>query len=330
MARIRTGKERRDIIIVTAITILLPLFSMYISLSERLFDFSTEHELLGITEYLINFCFLYLSGLLYLTYHRWLKAEKKGKELENIIASINPDVLIVVDQHRKIIVCNDTIKRMFGYNVDEAIQQTTDLLYFDRRSYPEDNKHEIYEALEREGFHVGLATGKKKNGETFPLEIITGNLSEEQGAVLLLRDITIRKEAEEALQESERGYRELSLKLQAAYLWMSQKKDQIEARKYSESIIFLTADDGRICGFTERAVGITKKSHSDIQGCNIQDILVSQEGHAFRDLINKVKPTMSHLTTLRLKNQLEDGPVYEAKLTCMIVEGKKLFYIGLY
>jgi GAF domain-containing protein len=140
----------------------------------------------------------------------------------------------------------------------------------------------------------------------------------------------MRKHEEEALRNSEKGYHELSIKLQDAYLWMSQKKDKIEARKYSESIIFLTEDDGRICGFTEEAAGMTKKSHSDIQGCNIQDILVFQEGQKFMDLINKVRPRMSHLTTLKFKNQMEDGPVYEAKLTRVVVESKRLFYIVLY
>jgi two-component system, cell cycle sensor histidine kinase and response regulator CckA len=238
MAEPHTGKERRDIIIVTTITLLFPLFSMYIRLSERLYDFSTDYKLLGITEYLINFCFLYLLGLLYLTYRNWLKTEKKRKELKNIIDSINPDVLIVVDQQRKVVVCNNTIQRMFGYHADEAIQQTTDLLYFDRRSYPEEKKHEIYESLEKEGFHIGLATGKKKSGETFPLEIITGSLSGEQGAVLLLRDITTRKEAENALlqvrNELEIRVRERTEELTLQSIMLS---DEIAERKQSEEAL---------------------------------------------------------------------------------------------
>lgn len=238
MAEPYPGKERRDIIIVTAITLFLPLFSMYIHLSERLYDFSIDNEMLGITEYLLNFCFLYLSGLLYLSYRRWLKSEKKRKELENIIASINPDVLIVVDQRRKIIVCNNTIQRMFGYNVDEAIQQTTDLLYCDRRSYPESNKREICDILEKEGFHIGLATGKKKSGETFPLEIITGSLSGEQGAVLLLRDITRRKEAEDALinarNKLEMRVRERTEKLTLQSLMLSE--EIIERKRKEEEL----------------------------------------------------------------------------------------------
>ena len=140
----------------------------------------------------------------------------------------------------------------------------------------------------------------------------------------------MRRQAEEGLRESEKEYRDLSIKFRDAYLWMSQKKDQMEARKYNESMIFMTEDDGRICGFTDKAVGIAKKNRSDIQGSSIEDILVFQEGQAFEDLIRNVRPGMSHLTTLRFKNQPEDEPVYEAKLMRVVVEGKRLLNIIIY
>jgi len=55
--------------------------------------------------------------------------------------------------------------------------------------------------LEKEGFHVELATGRRKDESPIPLEIITWNLtSAEGGAVQLLRDITERKTMEDKLQ----------------------------------------------------------------------------------------------------------------------------------
>jgi hypothetical protein len=139
-----------------------------------------------------------------------------------------------------------------------------------------------------------------------------------------------RKLAEKNLKQLNRQIEVTNQKLQDAYLWMREKKDHLEARKYKESIIFLTADDGRLCGFTEHAREITKKSCADLQDGYIQDFLVSSEGQEFKDLIRQVRPRMSHLATFRLKDRPEDGPVYEAKLTHMVIEGKRLFYIVLY
>ncbi|MCX5826027.1 MAG: PAS domain S-box protein [Deltaproteobacteria bacterium] len=225
---------------------------------------------------------------------------------------------------------NETFGSITGYDRTDVLgRKTTDLHIWEH----DKDRATVIDALSRKGGVHGMEMSfRKKNGEgitgLFSAEIIT--IDGEKNVLSSIGDITDRKQAEEALRKSEKGYRELSIKLQDAYLWMSQKKDKIEARKYIESIIFLTADDGRICGFTEEAVGITKKSHSDLQGCNIQDILIFQEGQTFMDLIHKARPRMSHLTTLRIKNQMEEGPVYEAKLTRIIVESKRLFYIVLY
>jgi hypothetical protein len=65
------------------------------------------------------------------------------------------------------------------------------------------NITDFAKSLKKEGFHIGLATGKKKNGVNIPLEIITGTLSG-GGAVLLIRDITERKKMEYQLIKSEK------------------------------------------------------------------------------------------------------------------------------
>jgi PAS domain S-box-containing protein len=79
------------------------------------------------------------------------------------------------------------------------------MLYHDRRVDP-DNPNEIRDILEKEGYHVGFAKGKKLDGDEIPLEIVTGNIPGKQGAVLLIRDITKRKLIQDKLDESEERY----------------------------------------------------------------------------------------------------------------------------
>ena len=195
-------KKNRDLLylsIVLILAITLSIFSVSIRFMEKLYSFFEIYTSLSIVDFLINFDFLYLSGLILLLYRRWRKAAIKQEELENVINSITPYVLIVADQERNIIMCSSSLKRMYGYEVNEVINQKTDLLYSDMLSNPEHN-NEILDILGKEDFYAGLAEGKKKDGKTIPLEIITGNLRSRGGSVSLLKDITQRKQIEDELR----------------------------------------------------------------------------------------------------------------------------------
>ena len=190
--------------IVLILTFIFIIFYIAVHSFDWLYSFFDAYTSLPFIRYLDNFIFLYLVILLLITYRRWRKATKKQAELEGVLSSISPDVLIVVDPERNIIMCNPSVERMFGYRLDEVIKQKTDFLYSragdSSKSYPK-----IYRILEKDGFHIGYGTGVKKNDETIPLEIITGNLSGQVGAVLLIRDITERKHAEEEIRKLNEG-----------------------------------------------------------------------------------------------------------------------------
>ena len=210
------NKEWFNLSLVAIITILLALFSLSIDFIDSIYEYLSVYSSFPLSELFTRVLFIWLMVTLWATYKRWRKAIIKQRELENIITSINAEVLLVVDREWNIIMCNASVKRMFGYEVDELINKKPNLLYFGRQS-KQLQEYEIDYALENIGFHIGLDTGKKKNGDTFPLEIVTGNRSDNNGAVLLLRDITERKRAEEALQRSheelERQVKERTAKL---------------------------------------------------------------------------------------------------------------------
>lgn len=161
-----------------------------------------------IVEYGTEFIFLYLTGLLLITYRRWRRAYRRERDLETVISSISPDTLMVVDRDRTIRMCNPSVKRMFGFEEREVLGRTTDVLYSDRRAYPS-QYHEIYDILEKEGFHVGVASGRRKDGRDLPLEIISSEMREDGGAVLLLRDISTRVQAEEEMRKTRQRYADI-------------------------------------------------------------------------------------------------------------------------
>lgn len=192
--------------VVLAVSLLMAfvvaLVGVVINFNERIALFFQPHAKTTLVQFVINFLVLWVIVLLVYSYVRWRRAAIKNGELEDIIESISPDVLLVVDRNRNILTTSMSVMRMFGHQPDEVLGRKTDLIYFDRRNSPGD-KHEIYNALEQDGFHVGWATGKRKDGRTFPLEIISGILKRHGGSVLLLRDITERKNAEALLLERE-------------------------------------------------------------------------------------------------------------------------------
>lgn len=200
----RKRKEFRNIWIVTFLALLLAAVSVSMRLSESVFRSVAALLPRPVVDYALEFLFLYLLGLLLVTYGRWRKAYRHERELENILSAISPDTLLVINQERKIVMCNPSLQRMFGYTPEEILGRTTDLLYSDRRSSTH-RYHEIYDEIEQAGYHFGQAAGRRQNGKAIPLEIISAELSG-GGVVILLRDISDRVRAEEALRESQQRY----------------------------------------------------------------------------------------------------------------------------
>ena len=182
------------------IVVILLILSISTSLLDGFYSFFETYTSLPIAEFLINIVLLSLASFLWLSYRRWREATKKQAELQDIIDSIIPDTLIVINPDRTIKICNSSVKKMFGYQVDEVINQKTSLLYFDRRSNPS-QKNEIYDKLEMIGFHKGLARGKKKSGDIIHLEIITAKLIGCEGVVSLLKDISKRIKIEQEVMQ---------------------------------------------------------------------------------------------------------------------------------
>lgn len=196
----RNKRAMVDLCIALAIALSLAVLNLAMTFSNALQEYFTVTREVQVTDFLINVLFVWLMVLLVTAFVRWRTASATRSELETIISSISPDVLLVVTPNRDIEMCNASVERMFGYRPDEVAGSKSELLYFDRRGR-RDRPREIYEALERDGFHIGEAQGKRRNGATFPLEIIAGEISGRSGAVLLLRDITERKQAAERREQ---------------------------------------------------------------------------------------------------------------------------------
>ena len=156
-----------------------------------------------------------------------------------------PDAIVTVDADGRIERANDQAESMFGYTREELIGQRIEMLMPARFQMQHTQHRTDYMLQPRmRAMGVGLELyGRRKNGAEFPVDIMLSPVQTEQGrsVIAVVRDITERKQAEEALQGSRE---ELELRVQERTAELRQINEQLETeiadRKSAERVLFQT------------------------------------------------------------------------------------------
>jgi sigma-B regulation protein RsbU (phosphoserine phosphatase) len=133
--------------------------------------------------------------------------EQSERRFRNLFTSIR-DVIFVADLERTIIDANQpALREIFGYELDEVTGKNSRFLYADDDGYNLSGREIYNQKGYVEGKIIEVAL-RKKSGETFSGEIFALKLLDEQGNptgnIGVMRDISARKSAEQALRESEK------------------------------------------------------------------------------------------------------------------------------
>jgi C4-dicarboxylate-specific signal transduction histidine kinase len=124
-----------------------------------------------------------------------------------------------------------------------VVNQHLGFLYSENGPEPE-KLDEITPKLKDDSFAVNFGTGKSKDGVSIPLEVARYNRINDGGAVLLLRDITERRQVEEKLEDY-RCHLEDLVKQRTAALERANQELQREVREREQTA---TTFAGAKCG----------------------------------------------------------------------------------
>jgi PAS domain S-box-containing protein len=124
-----------------------------------------------------------------------------------------PDAILIVDRTGQISFVNSHAERMFGYAPHELLGQPVEILVPEAaRPAHVTHRFEFGRTPRTREMGSGLELkGRRKDGTTFPVEISLSPLEEPEGqfVVSAIRDVTERRQIQEALRLSEERFRRL-------------------------------------------------------------------------------------------------------------------------
>ncbi len=199
-------------------------------------------------------------------------------KLQAVITSVG-DGLCALDQDGGLLFINPTGERLLGWKEAElAGQSVLDLVEIWDKDGPTSalDKALLYEMLGLgQAYRNDDRHFKRKDGTTFPVSYVVNPIvkdGEFSGAVLVFRDITEQKQAQEALQESEEKFRTISVSAQDAIIMMD--------------------SEGCISFWNKAAEKMFGHSHSEALGQELHEFIVPRHYHeAYEKGLTKYKTT---------------------------------------
>jgi PAS domain S-box-containing protein len=129
---------------------------------------------------------------------------RKTAELDYILTAL-PDALVYADTKRRIMKVNPAFTKMFGYQPEEVLGQPTRIIYKHPEEFEEQGRRR-YNPQARNLLEPYEIEYVRKDGSSFVSETVGTPVRDDQDHVVgllgLVRDVTERKQAEEALRAS--------------------------------------------------------------------------------------------------------------------------------
>ncbi|MCX6013822.1 MAG: PAS domain S-box protein [Chloroflexi bacterium] len=142
------------------------------------------------------------------------ESKKVAEQVVTLTTAINNSIdgVVIAEHSRGITYVNNSFAKMHGYTPEEMIGKIKLRELFSENSI--ESFHKIREEMTKTGTAITEAEHKRKDGSYFPVftssTIVKDENNNTLATVMVVRDITKRKKAEETLAISEKHYRDLA------------------------------------------------------------------------------------------------------------------------
>jgi formate hydrogenlyase transcriptional activator len=187
------------------------------------------------------------------------EALRDSEQQLRALFEFSPDAIIASDQEGRIMQANAQVEKFFGYTRAELLGQSIDVLVPERfrRTHPAHRKEYSDRARVR-SMGAGLELyGRRKDGSEFPVDIMLGPIETEVGRIVLsvIRDLTEKREVEEALRRSERERQYLEEELNTEYKFEDIIGESVGLKRVLKHVETVAATDVTVLVLGETGTG---------------------------------------------------------------------------
>ena len=154
--------------------------------------------------------------------------------------------------------------------------------------------------------------------------IITQFLLNEQKAVT-----NSLQQAHDELEQANEKLGYVNTKLELAYAWMRDNRDEIRQQMYEEDIGFLVDQDGKIEGVTERTLVVMKKSRDAFMGTYLTQLMPENVCEEYGRELKLAWKGITHQLKSRIIMPGGEAKEFGMKFTRLSLSGKRLLLVIL-
>lgn len=208
--------------------------------------------------------------------------------LEKTFSSLNEVVLVVDPDTRTILTCNQAVEEIFGYTPDELIDQSTLRLHLNRDSYTQFTQ-EGNRALAANGKFETECLMRHKDGRVIHTEHtvtpLSSNGGSPEGLVNVVRDITTRKQAEDALRRSEENNRALIETMAQGVIYLDKSGRITAANPAAERILGVPLSQMLGRSSLDPSWGAIYEDGTPFPGESMPSTVALETGREIRDVV---------------------------------------------